>query len=62
MTWPKARTWAAAQMTEPGTSTMTTSCSTPGEKRWRNRSAKVVRPRLHKARAKNMPTMMMAPA
>ena len=31
MTWPKARTCAAAQMTEPGSSTITTSCSTPAE-------------------------------
>ncbi len=31
MICPKARTWAAAQMTEPGTSTTTTSRSTPAE-------------------------------
>ena len=62
MIWPKPRTWAAAQSTEPGTRKMTVSRSTPGEKRSRKKSPKVVRPRRQSGTAKNSPMMMMLKA
>ena len=62
ITCPKARIWAAAQKIEPGSSISTTSFSTPGEKRSRNRSANVVNPLAHSGPASAMPTANSATA
>ena len=54
-TWPKARICAAAHSSEVGTISTTASRSTPGEKRWPNRSASVVSWRRQSGTAKTSP-------
>jgi len=62
MTRPNPRICAAAHRTDPGTSRITVSRSTPGEKRSRNRSPKVTSPRRQSGTAKNNPMMTMPTA